>query len=386
MNQDTNSHGPSADVIAACSARNDKLRAEMARQNLDAMLVGYDRDIQYLTNFVGDDTYVLVRPDGTEILTDTRYEHALDAWKGTGMAEPFMATRHRLPDSVAARCGAHGIRRLGIQADQMTIAAGKSLASALGGVEVIETTGIVGTLRMCKDALEISLIEQASRIQEEALRRTLDKLQLGMTENELFAELHYQMKCLGAMEASFNSIIGSGPGSALPHYESEDVPIIEGVLLIDWGARYQWYCSDLTRTFGVGSMPEKIREIYAIVLESQMAAIDGCEPGKTCASIDAVARQVIADAGYGEYFTHGLGHGLGIEVHENPYFNDLQTDVILAPGMVMTVEPGIYLPGVGGVRIEDDILITENGSRVLSDYPKDLDSAIIEPVTAGAAS
>jgi Xaa-Pro aminopeptidase len=386
MSDDTTTHGPSSEIISACSARNERLRAAMAEHELDAMLVGHDRDIQYLTNFVGDDTYVMVRRDGSEILTDTRYEHALNAWKGTGIAEPYMATRHRLPDSVAARCSAHGIKRLGIQADQMTIAAGKSLATALSGVDVFETTGIVGTLRMCKDALEVSLIEQASRIQEEALRRTLNKLQIGMTENELFAELHYQMKCLGAMEASFNSIIGSGPGSALPHYETGDQPITEGVLLIDWGARYQWYCSDLTRTFGVGSMPAKIREIYTIVLESQMAAIDACEPGKTCASIDGVARKVITDAGYGEYFTHGLGHGLGIEVHENPYFNDLQTDVILAPGMVMTVEPGIYLPGVGGVRIEDDILITENGSRVLSDYPKDLDSAIIEPVAAGAAS
>jgi Xaa-Pro aminopeptidase len=134
----------------------------------------------------------------------------------------------------------------------------------------------------------------------------------------------------------------------------------------------------MTRTFFIGTAADKMQEVYGIVLEAQVAAIDACAPGRSCADIDAVARGIIDRAGYGEFFGHGLGHGLGLEIHENPYFNDLETETILEPGMVMTVEPGIYLPGVGGVRIEDDVVITETGVRVLSDRPKDLDSALIE--------
>ncbi|MCA9784851.1 MAG: M24 family metallopeptidase, partial [Candidatus Cloacimonetes bacterium] len=163
-----------------------------------------------------------------------------------------------------------------------------------------------------------------------------------------------------------------------------DAPLEPGVVLFDWGATVAGYNSDMTRTVGLGRLPEKIREIYAIVLDAQLAAIDAIAPGLTCASIDAVARHVITRAGYGEYFGHGLGHGLGLEVHEGPYFNNLSTDIRLEPGMVMTVEPGIYLPGDGGVRIEDDIVVTESGCRLLSDYSKRLDEAIIDPQTTGA--
>jgi Xaa-Pro aminopeptidase len=383
MNEHTHDRLP-REVRAACASRLQRLRHTFDSDGIEALLVSFDRDIQYLTDFVGDDTYLLVRADAADIITDSRYETELEAWKGSGIGEPVMGVRHRLPETIESLCRAHRIGRLGIQAEHLTIAAGHSLRTALCGIQVVETTGLVGGLRIHKDALEVSLIERASRIQEQALRRALARLHLGMTENEFFAELAYEMKRLGAMGASFDSIIAAGPGSALPHYSAGDVPIEEGVLLIDWGARYRWYCADLTRTFGVISMPRAIREVYPIVLEAQLAAIEAIGPGRVCAEIDAVARKVIVDAGHGEHFTHGLGHGLGNEVHEAPYFNDLQTDVVLTPGMVMTVEPGIYLPGVGGVRIEDDVLITDDGCRVLSDYPKDLDSAVIEPADSGA--
>lgn len=373
-----------AEVIDSCKIRQRRLLDQLDTNQIDALLVSFDRDIQYLTNFVGDDAFVLIHENGVEIITDTRYGEVLNEWIGSGLGEPVMGIRHRLAETVKRLIAEHRITRLGIQAEHLSIASGRSLRSTLGEDLVVETINLVPQLRMCKDVVEVALIEKASRIQEEALRLTLAKLRLGMTENEFFAELFFQMKCLGAMGSSFDSIIGTGPGSALPHYVAGDVSITEGVLLIDWGARYNWYCADLTRTFGVITMPEKIREIYGIVLEAQMAAIEACAPGRVCAEIDAVARKIITDAGYGEQFTHGLGHGLGIEVHEAPYFNELQTDIELQPGMVMTVEPGIYLSGIGGVRIEDDVLITEDGHRVLSDYPKDLDSAVIEPVETGA--
>lgn len=383
MSEPDTKHLSSA-VIDACRERLARLRGRLDDHGIDGLLVGYDRDIQYLTNFVGDDSYLLVLADECVIVTDTRFEEELKPWQGSGIGEPFMGTRHRLQEAVKSICDKRGVRKLGVQAEHLTIAAGGTLRDTLGGDVVVETSGVVAELRMRKDALEISLIETASRIQEEALRRALGRLRLGMTENEFFAELAYHMKCLGALGMSFDSIVASGPASAIPHYVAGDVSITEGVLLVDWGARYNWYCSDLTRTFGVVSLPQKIREIYAIVLEAQVAAIDACGPGKVCAEIDAVARKIITDAGYGDYFNHGLGHGLGIEVHEAPYFNNLQTDIELQPGMVMTVEPGIYLPDVGGVRIEDDVLITEDGARILSDYPKDLDSAVIEPIKADA--
>ena len=165
----------------------------------------------------------------------------------------------------------------------------------------------------------------------------------------------------------------------MPHYETSDAAIEDGSpLLIDWGTAVGGYQSDLTRTFAVNRMPEAIATVYPIVLEAQQAAIDAIAPGKSCAAIDQVARHVITEAGYGEYFGHGLGHGLGKEVHEGPYFNDLEENTLLEPGNVMTVEPGIYIPGVGGVRIEDNIVVTESGCRVLSSFPKALSDATLQ--------
>ena len=160
-------------------------------------------------------------------------------------------------------------------------------------------------------------------------------------------------------------------------------PIEEGVLLVDWGAVVDGYRSDMTRTFGVGSLPDKIAELYDIVLEAQQAAITACAPGKSCAEIDGIARGIIDRAGYGESFGHGLGHGLGLDIHEAPFFNQQSTDIVLEAGMVMTVEPGIYLPGVGGVRIEDDVLITDHGHRVLTSFPRDPSQAVLEPLGVG---
>ena len=174
------------------------------------------------------------------------------------------------------------------------------------------------------------------------------------------------------------------PRSSVIHHQTGTVTIGQGVLLVDWGAVADGYCSDMTRTFGLGGLPAKISEIYQIVLDAQLAAIEACRPGKACIEIDSIARDLITTAGYGERFGHGLGHGLGLNVHEAPYFSRHAADAILEPGMVMTVEPGIYLPGVGGVRIEDDVLITDAGCRVLTDYPKDLDSIMLEPITATA--
>ncbi|MHC5024660.1 MAG: M24 family metallopeptidase [Planctomycetota bacterium] len=366
-------------LVEACAGRKDRLRDRMSDGGVDAFLVHNEHDIRYLTGFVGHDSLLLVTATDSTIISDSRYDEFLDPWREGAPDEIVMGVRHRLEQSVQALSGQRGLGRIGFQADHVTVARRDALAAAIGDEHIAPTSGLVMSLRMLKDELEIAVIERAITMQQEALRATLADLRLGMTESDLCARLEYEMKLRGAVGASFEPIIGSGPNSSVIHYMTGHAPIERGCLLVDWGAAVDGYCSDLTRTFGVGHLPDRLQEVYGIVLEAQLAAIAACRPGRTCAEIDAVARDVITQAGYGEQFGHGLGHGLGMDVHEEPYFNDLQTDVVLEPGMVMTVEPGIYLPGVGGVRIEDDVLVTKDGCRVLSDWPKDLDSAVIQP-------
>jgi Xaa-Pro aminopeptidase len=374
------------ELARACAARLASLRLSLAGSKLDGLLVSGEHDILYLTGFVGHDSLLLVTPADAVIICDPRYDEFLDPWRHCSFATVVMGTRHRLEVALAERCRQLRVRRLGIQAEQVVVARHARLRASLAEVELMETIGLVSTLRMRKDAMEVAAIERALHVQQQSLRAALRQLTAGMTEQQFCAVLEFEMKSRGSMRSGFDPIIAAGPNSSVPHHATGSTRIDESVLLVDWGAVSDGYCGDLTRTFVLGTVPPKIREIYPIVLEAQLAAIDAIAPGKVCAEIDEVARRVIRDAGYGEQFAHGLGHGLGIDVHEEPYFNNLATETVLVPGMVMTVEPGIYIPGVGGVRIEDDIVVTDRGCRVLSDFPKDLDSAVIEPAGAHAAS
>jgi Xaa-Pro aminopeptidase len=373
----------SSELVRACTARQGRLQNRLTQLRLDALLINCEKDIQYLTGFVGHDSLLLVVAGdaGREavIISDPRYDEFLEPWRKAAAAAVVMGKRHRLHETVKLQCNLRRLKRVGIQADHVTIAGREKFADALGESRLVETKSLVSDLRTIKDDLEIAAIERAIDIQQGALTAALEQLTLGMSELEFSAVLEYQMKMRGAFGTAFSPIIGAGANSSIIHHMSGDTEIQSGALLVDWGATVAGLNGDLTRTFGVGKMPAKIREIYPIVLEAQMAAIDAIAPGKICADIDAVARRIIVNAGYGEYFGHGLGHGLGMDVHESPYFNDLQTDVALKTGMIMTVEPGIYIPGVGGVRIEDDVLVTDTGARVLSDFPKDLNSAVIQP-------
>ena len=203
-------------------------------------------------------------------------------------------------------------------------------------------------------------------------------LKPGQHEAELAAFLEYRVRALGADGVSFPTIVAADANAALPHAIPGRRKLKAGSsVLIDWGARFGGYCSDMTRVVALGKMKPKVREIYQIVLDAQLAAIDAIKPGVRQVDVDRVARDVIDQAGYGEQFGHGLGHGLGLDIHEAPRLSPLAGDGVLQPGHVVTVEPGIYLPGQGGVRIEDDVLVTERGHRVLTDLPKTLESAII---------
>lgn len=367
------------ETICACQGRLNRLRDAITKAGVDGLVVTNEKDIRYLTDFVGHDSLLLVTSDAAAIISDPRYDEFLDPWRNVGVADIVMGVRHRLNNSVRELCSRRSIKTLGVQGEYVSIAQLAGFESSLAGVTIKPIAGVVGALRMIKDDIELRAIERAIDIQQQALAAALDELHLGMTELEFSGLLDYHMKSRSATSESFEPIIGAGANSSIIHHATSTAKITEGVLLVDWGAMFGGYCGDLTRTFGIGSMPAKLREVYAIVLEAQLAAIDAIAPGKVCAEIDAVARKVITDAGYGEQFGHGLGHGLGMDVHESPYFNNLATDTVLVPGMVMTVEPGVYLPGVGGVRIEDDIVVTSDGCRVMSNVPKDLNSAVIQP-------
>ncbi len=370
--------------LNACQERRKRLCGDMKRAGIDALLVSHATDIRYLTAFVGDDSFLIVPAEdgGAVIISDARYDEFLQPWRTC--AEVVIGTRHRLPQSVREVCDRRRFRKLGIQAERVTVAGRRGLTAALGR-DVTDTEGLVGRLRMRKDEIEIRAIERAISIHQEALPPALDRLAPGMTELELCAAIEYEMKIRGASGPSFSTMVASGARSSVIHYTTSSKPIGPGVLLIDWGAVVDGYCSDMTRTFALGRMPKKIAEMYRVVAEAQQAAFQAMAPGRKCAEMDGVARKIIEAAGYGEHFTHGLGHGVGLNIHEEPFFNAQSTHV-LEPGMVMTVEPGIYIPGVGGVRIEDDVLITERGCRVLTSFPKDPGSAVLEPAAAGGAA
>ena len=375
---------PSA-AITSCDGRVKRLREAISAHPIDGLLISNATDIRYLTGFVGDDSLLLVGGvDGATIISDTRYDEFLEPWAALGHVDVVMGTRHQLEKSVERLSRSGGIRRLGVQAEYLTIAHQRTLATIFPAEALVATEGLVGQLRIRKDDQEIRSIERAASIQSEAMRVALRRLAPGMTELAFCATVEFEMKVRGASGPSFATMVATGPRSSVIHHQTGTVTIGQGVLLVDWGAVADGYCSDMTRTFGLGGLPAKISEIYQIVLDAQLAAIEACRPGKACIEIDSIARDLITAAGYGERFGHGLGHGLGLNVHEAPYFSRHAADAILEPGMVMTVEPGIYLPGVGGVRIEDDVLITDAGCRVLTDYPKDLDSIMLEPITATA--
>ena len=243
------------------------------------------------------------------------------------------------------------------------------------GIRLKPILEVLVKLRNIKDSHEIALIEQAVTIAEHSFEALKAHLKAGQTENEIAGLLVYEMRRRGASNASFDPIIAAGANGSLPHYRPGAVKMQNNsALLVDWGALFSGYKSDLTRMIFMGDPPRKIREIYQIVLEAQEAAIAAIKPGAAGKKIDKIARDIITRAGFGKAFGHSLGHGVGRDIHEQVSLSQ-RSDVILKPGMVVTVEPGIYLPGIGGVRIEDDVLVTQTGCRVLSSLPKTLNSA-----------
>jgi Xaa-Pro aminopeptidase len=357
-----------------------ELRRRLRDGKIDALLVTEPKDIRYLTGFIGEDSWLLIPLRGTSvhILSDSRFEEQIA--REAPQAKAVMR-KGSIADATAKLCDKlTSIDRVGVQPGSMTLAVRMALIKSLGGARrVVPIDDGLLRQRSVKSDEEVAAIEAALRIQERAFGELCHFIEPGMREYEAAAYLEYRMRALGADGRSFPTITAVGANAALPHAVPGDARIEKNELvLIDWGARKDGYCGDLTRVVALGSMPAAMREVYEVVLEAQLAGIEAVRPGAEPREVDAAARKVIEDAGYGDRFGHGLGHGLGLAVHEQPALSPRAKEgEALEVGQVVTVEPGVYVPGVGGVRIEDDVLVTAGGKRVLSRLPKTLESAII---------
>lgn len=364
--------------MAPFDARQKKLRNCLRKAKADALLVTNFLNVTYLTGFTGEDSYLLVTQDTATLITDRRFTIQL----AEECPDLDLVTREPGQLMLPTTCEAieqQGVERLAIESASMTVATQQAIAELLETVQFVLADGWIEELRTIKDKSEIDATRLACWQAGKAFEATRAMLRPETTEREVAAELEYQARRFGAKRLSFPPIVAVGPRAALPHAHPTDRQIGESdFTLIDWGADSGLYASDLTRMVVTGRLSPKFEKIYQVVLEAQLAAIAAIKPGANCEAVDLVARDVIEAAGYGKYFGHGLGHGTGLEIHEAPRLSRGQDQVLLEPGMIVTVEPGIYLPEWGGIRIEDDILVTRTGHEVLTNVPKQLDQCCLD--------
>jgi Xaa-Pro aminopeptidase len=350
---------------------NHEGRVERVRRKLDsldaqALLVTNLTNVMYLTGFSGSNGQVLVTPDGAHFMTDGRYRaRARDLVKAADVA----VYANRLTDGLKPLLEETGITSIAVEGETMTLADRDDLADRLDGVDLITAKRQVEDLRLIKEPAEIEALRAAIAVGDAAYEHILDRIRPGATERAIGLELEIYMRTNGADDISFEPIVGSGPLSAHIHHTPSERRFEKGdFVLLDFGARVDGYCGDLTRTVVLGSPSEAQQRQYDAVLKTNSNALEAMKPGADCSAVDANARRTIKEAGFDD-FGHGLGHGLGLEVHEAPRLSRISDDV-LEPGMVVTNEPGLYLEA-GGVRIEDCVLITETGAEVLTRAPKE---------------
>ncbi|MGB2782787.1 MAG: Xaa-Pro peptidase family protein [Atribacterota bacterium] len=346
----------------------DKIEKE--NKGIDGFLVTNLQNMNYLSGFDGEGFTLITKKDNY-LLTDSRYTEQAEK------ESPDFIIRIDEPKIKDARILALRkiiekikINKIAFESNSLSFADFKKYSDSLKSIEFLPTKNIIEQIRMVKDKDEIIKMKKAAQITTESLKEVFEIIKPGMRELDIASELAYTMRKKGAQKEAFETIVISGERSSLPHGKPSEKKIDEGEFItIDMGANYQNYNSDITRTIIIGKENQKQKEIFSIVLEAQKAALEFIKPGLKCNKVDSVARNIIEKKGYGKYFGHGLGHGVGLDIHEMPRvtFND---DTILLPGMVVTIEPGIYLPEFGGVRIEDSVLITEEGYEILTWFPK----------------
>jgi Xaa-Pro aminopeptidase len=355
------------------AARQKKLRDHLSTTRFDALLISHLPNIQYLCGFTGSAGLLLVEEAGSVFFTDVRYD--TQAHEQVKAAKVVIARKALLP-GLGEWLGGRRKRARGwtvaIEAEHFTIADKKRLTRVRpGGMTLKDAPSVVERMRMIKDSEELSRIRAAVALGARLFDRALEVLRPGMKETEVAGEMELAARRGGAEEMSFPTIIASGARSALPHGRASEQPIPPGGFVVcDFGVILAGYCSDQTRTVWVGSVADEARRVYAAVRQAQQAAIDAVGPGIGVGEVDAAARKVLRKAGLGRYFTHSTGHGVGLEIHEAPRVADGQRE-ILQPGMVITIEPGVYFPGKWGVRIEDMVVVTPNGCELLTPTSKD---------------
>lgn len=355
--------------MSAATGRVERLRALMVAAQAAAVLVTDLTDVRYLSGFSGSNGALLVLDDEVVLATDGRYR--LQAQREASDAT-LIITRQLIAE-LLSHAGQRGVTQVGFAPASLSVAAWQKFARDTPDVTLAPTDIDVSGLRAVKDDAELADIREACAISVRALKRLTDEIKVGMGEIEIARRLELLMGLEGAPDRSFDSIVAGGPHSAIPHHQPTDRPIAAGDLLkIDFGALCGGYHADCTRTFVVAAEPADWQaQIHAVVAEAQRAGIDALAPGVSGRDVDTVARAVIDDAGFGQHYGHGLGHGVGLEIHEVPFLGPTSTNTVEAR-VPLTVEPGIYLPDRGGVRIEDTVVVLDDGVEILTDFPRDL--------------
>ncbi len=345
-----------------------KLRQQLEAHQIDALLITNPYNRRYMTGFTGSAGVAIVSKTDAVFITDFRYtSQANDQVKGYRIVEQ----ERTAIEEVAKQVQAMNIELLGFEKDDMNYGL-YELYNEHVDAGLVPVAGLVEELRLVKNEEELEILQKAANIADETFEYICTYIRPGMTELEVANEMEFYMRKLGATESSFDTIVASGVRGALPHGVASDKVIEEGdMITLDFGALYKGYISDITRTIAVGEPSEQMKEIYDIVLQSQLLGVEKIGPGMTGKEADAIVRDYITEKGYGKQFGHSTGHGIGLEVHENPSLST-RSETVLEPNMCVTVEPGIYLPGIGGVRIEDDIVITPEGNRRLTKSSKEL--------------
>ena len=355
------------------TSRLDAIRARFESSEIDGILIGSDENRRYVSGFSGTAGNLIITADAAVLATDFRYIE-----QAGQQAPEFRVLRVAGggSDWLTNLLNELGVRRLGFESQHMTVATHERLSNSLAeagngdGVSLVPTAGLVEELRSVKDEAEMELLARAIEISDRAFEEVSKTLRDGQTEREVAWMLERTMREMGADSVSFDTIVAAGPNAALPHHRADDTPLRDGQpLIIDMGARYQGYCSDLSRTLCLGREDDTFREVYTTVLRAQQTAIEGVRSGMTAGEADGLARAVIEEAGYGDKFGHSLGHGVGLEIHERPGVGP-NSPVVLEDGMPFTIEPGIYISGWGGVRIEDVVVLEQGKARVISHAPK----------------
>lgn len=348
--------------------RVEKMAALLAEKNIDAMLVMQPENRYYLSGFSGSTGVLLITPGSSYLCTDFRYTEQAEAesphLQVVKVTETFADTLVEMKERA-------GFSTLAFESDYINYKLYHTFRDKLPGVELVPLDGAVEKLRRVKDSDELAAIAESMAMLDSGFQYICGIIRPGMSEKEVALELEIFLRRRGAAGKSFPFIVASGARSSLPHGEASDRVIQPGdVVTLDFGVIKNHYCSDMTRTVAVGSPPPDMKQIYGIVLEAQLAGLQAVRAGVPASAVDRAAREVIESHGYGEYFGHGTGHGVGLAVHEAPRLS-ARDDTVLEKGMVVTVEPGIYLPGRGGVRIEDSVVVERDGCRLLTRSPKE---------------